>query len=60
MAGVGGWGRNVYNATQWASMETNGAVFLPAASIRFGTKLYTNGNDEEDDEEYIEVQGSID
>ena len=32
IAGMGGWSRNVYDATQWASMEANGAVFLPAAS----------------------------
>ena len=35
VAGMGGWGRNVYDATQWASMEANGAVFLPAAGAKW-------------------------
>ena len=31
---------NVYTAEQWAQMETNGAVFLPAAGYRTGTSVY--------------------
>jgi len=42
IAGMGDWGRNVYNATQWASMEAYGAVFLPAAGYREGTTIETN------------------
>ncbi len=30
---------NVYNAEQWAQMEANGAVFLPAAGSRNGASL---------------------
>ena len=35
---------NVYNAEQWAQMEANGAVFLPAAGRRNGTSLYNVGS----------------
>ena len=28
------WGANVYTAAQWATMEANGAVFLPAAGTK--------------------------
>ena len=28
------WNGNIYNADQWAQMENNGAVFLPAAGYR--------------------------
>jgi hypothetical protein len=41
-AGMSGWDRNVYDATQWASMEAYGAVFLPAALYRYGTTVYTS------------------
>ena len=34
-----GFSHNVYTSEQWATMESNGAVFLPAAGIRYiGTK----------------------
>ncbi len=33
------WTRNSYTLTQWAQMESAGAVFLPAAGIRFGTNV---------------------
>ena len=39
IAGMGDWGRNVYNAIQWASMEANGAVFLPTARYRYSRKI---------------------
>ena len=35
---------NVYNAEQWAQMEANGAVFLPAAGERKGTSLNNVGS----------------
>lgn len=44
IAGISSWGRNVYNATQWASMEAHGAVFLPAAGIRVGTNIEKDCN----------------
>jgi len=31
------WTTNTYSASDWANMEQNGAVFLPAAGFRFGT-----------------------
>ena len=34
--GQNGYGTNVYSADQWAEMEANGAVFLPAAGERSG------------------------
>ena len=34
---------NVYNAEQWAQMEANGAVFLPAAGVRYGTGINNVG-----------------
>jgi uncharacterized protein (TIGR02145 family) len=33
------WTRNSYTLSQWAQMETAGAVFLPAAGDRFGTNV---------------------
>ena len=33
---AGGWTTNVYDAEQWKTMETAGAVFLPAAGYRDG------------------------
>lgn len=35
---------NVYNGEQWAQMEANGAVFLPAAGNRDETSLYSVGS----------------
>lgn len=37
-AGNSSWA-NVYTTEQWEQMEQNGAVFLPAAGIRFGTSI---------------------
>ena len=41
------WTRNSYTLAQWAQMETAGAVFLPAAGYRVGTRVSSvgyNGN----------------
>ena len=41
------WTRNSYTLSQWAQMETAGAVFLPAAGYRVGTRVSSvgyNGN----------------
>lgn len=38
------WSRNSYTLTQWAQMESAGAVFLPAAGNRGGTDLYLVGS----------------
>ena len=35
--------RNIYNSSQWDSMERAGAVFLPAAGYRYGTSVYNVG-----------------
>ena len=41
-AGIsGGYANNTYTADQWAQMEANGAVFLPAAGWRVGYQVYT-------------------
>ena len=32
------WDANAYTAEQWAQMENNGAIFLPAAGCRYGTE----------------------
>ena len=34
-----GWNANVYTSANWALMEANGAVFLPAAGSRYGTTV---------------------
>ena len=39
----GDWTRNSYTVAQWAQMEAAGAVFLPAAGIRYGTNVYDVG-----------------
>ena len=39
------WEANIYSANQWAQMETNGAVFLPAAGDRMETGVYGFGSD---------------
>ena len=38
------WTLNSYTLAQWAQMEAAGAVFLPAAGNRFGTRVYFVGN----------------
>lgn len=42
-AGSSSWA-NSYTAEQWAQMEANGAVFLPAAGRRYGTSVYDVGS----------------
>lgn len=43
-AGMNGWEYNTYDVDAWASMEANGAVFLPAAGYRNGTDVNFVGN----------------
>ena len=43
MAGNSSWS-NSYTTEQWAKMESNGAVFLPAAGYRYGTSVYNVGS----------------
>ena len=40
----GDYAQNTYSAEDWAKMETNGAVFLPAAGYRDGTNVYKVGS----------------
>ena len=35
---------NIYTTSQWATMESAGAVFLPAAGYRIGTSVYSVGS----------------
>ncbi len=42
-AGNSNWA-NVYTTVQWAQMEQNGAVFLPAAGRRLGTSVLNVGS----------------
>ena len=42
-AGFTGWRRNVYDASSWSDMEAAGAVFLPAAGVRWRTELIGAG-----------------
>ena len=39
--------QNTYSADDWAKMEANGAVFLPAAGYRSGTVVYLVGSESE-------------
>ena len=39
------WKTNDYTTNEWAKMEANGAVFLPAAGYRIGTEVYYDGYD---------------
>lgn len=41
-AGNSSWS-NSYTTEQWAKMEANGAVFLPATGYRYGTSVYNVG-----------------
>ena len=41
-AGVSEW-TNSYTAAQWEKMEDNGAVFLPAAGLRYSTTVNDDG-----------------
>ena len=40
----GDYAQNTYSAEEWSKMETNGAVFLPAAGCRYGTDVYFVGS----------------
>lgn len=42
--GSTGWNSNNYTLAQWIEMEAAGAVFLPAASNRWGTVIDNVGN----------------
>ena len=42
-AGSSTWTDNSYSMFQWAQMEANGAVFLPAAGFRWGTGVHDVG-----------------
>lgn len=42
-AGMNGWKYNTYDVDAWASMEANGAVFLPADGYRNGTGVVNVG-----------------
>lgn len=42
-SGDGSWTLNQYTAAEWEQMEAAGAVFLPAAGLRYGTRLYDVG-----------------
>ncbi|MBO4574024.1 MAG: hypothetical protein J5708_01690 [Bacteroidales bacterium] len=44
-ADMNGWDNNTYDVDAWASMEANGAVFLPAAGYRYGTDVSDVGDD---------------
>ena len=43
--GANGYSINTYTVSDWAKMEANGAVFLPAAGHRFGTDVRNVGSD---------------
>ena len=43
-SGMNGWNNNTYDASQWATMEEAGAVFLPAAGSRGGTNMHFVGS----------------
>ncbi|MCQ2608526.1 MAG: hypothetical protein MJ197_07570 [Bacteroidales bacterium] len=43
-AGMNGFENNIYTVNEWAKMEANGAVFLPAAGRRYGTDVYSVGS----------------
>ena len=45
----GDWDTNTYSGEDWTTMESNGAVFLPAAAGRMGTEVLTG---------YINIMGS--
>ena len=45
-SGMSGWSTNSYDATAWAKMEAAGAVFLPAAGYRYGTKVSGVGHND--------------
>ena len=40
-----GFSSNIITASQWAILEQHGAVFLPAAGIRYGTSVSNVGSD---------------
>ncbi len=38
--GINEWDNNRYTLSEWAMMEAAGAIFLPAAGFRWGTRVY--------------------
>ena len=40
-SGINRWDNNRYTLSEWVMMEAAGAVFLPAAGFRWGTKVYS-------------------
>ena len=44
-SGANNYADNTYTPEEWTKMETNGAVFLPAAGFRYGTTIYNMGTD---------------
>ena len=38
-----GFSDNTYTTSEWSQLESNGALFLPAAGIRYGTEVYDVG-----------------
>ncbi|MCQ2959869.1 MAG: hypothetical protein MJ198_06750 [Bacteroidales bacterium] len=45
-----GYASNIYTVMEWAKMEANGAVFLPAAGYRFGTEIFDVNLNSDDSE----------
>lgn len=43
-ANANDWTTNGYSVTDWATMEQNGAVFLPSAGFRTGNEVYSIGD----------------
>ncbi|MCQ2608472.1 MAG: BACON domain-containing protein [Bacteroidales bacterium] len=43
-AGMNGFENNTYTVNEWAKMEANGAIFLPAAGNRIGWDVYNEGD----------------
>ena len=44
ISGSSAWAANSYDTDQWALMESNGAVFLPAAGFRSNAATVSNAN----------------
>ena len=42
IAGMKGWDNNIYDEAQWAKMEADGAIFLPAAGFRYNMSHQRN------------------
>lgn len=44
-SGTSSYSQNTYSLEQWSKLESAGAVFLPAAGVRSGTKVGSVGSD---------------